>query len=159
MIRQIASDDELRASAQVIRDSYRTVADDLGITSERWPGYAVFISDEELLSTAEAGITFYAEFDGNTQVGVFGAKLRDDGKFWLEKVAVLPDCRHRGIGTRLVEFACALARDAGAKIIRLAAIDDNQVLKEWYVRMGFVPVELRHFEHVPYPVCMMEKDV
>ena len=159
MIRQITSDHELRATAQLIRDSFRTVADDLGITQERWPSYVAFISDEELLRTARDGITFYAEFDGDRQVGVFGVKLQDDGKFWLEKVAVLPDCRHRGIGKRLMEFACVLAGNAGAKILRLATVDDNQVLKDWYAGMGFVPVEVRHFEHVPYSVCLMEKDV
>jgi diamine N-acetyltransferase len=155
----ITSHDELREAAQVIRDSFRTVADDLGLTPEHWPSYVAFIDDAELPRLAEEGLSFYAEFEGDRQIGVFGAKLREDGKFWVEKVAVLPECRHRRVGRRLMEFACALARDAGAKVVRLATVDDNQVLKQWYVGMGFLQVELRHFEHVPYPVCLMEKSV
>lgn len=77
----------------------------------------------------------------------------------LEKLAVLPQRRHRGYGRALLDHA----RHTAAKWdgIRLTAdiIEENAQLKSWYLQNGFFYTGGRSFDHLPFSVGYVEAPV
>ena len=56
-------------NAALVRRSFQTVADEMGITEENAPRYTAFLTDEQLAEERENG-TFYGAFrDGTAPAG------------------------------------------------------------------------------------------
>lgn len=60
-----------------------------------------------------------------------------DGDAHLEQIAVRPDHGRRGVGTALLEAACARARELGHRRITLTTFRDLPWNAPWYARHGF----------------------
>jgi len=161
-IREIAAELEIEACAGVIRGSFRTVADELGLTEENAPTNPAFITPEKL-KEALAGkpVRFFGLFDDGRQVGCVALEpSRDEsGVFFLERLAVVPEARHKGYGVALLNFAFREAKKANAEKIKIGIIDENRVLKRWYLDYGFAEEGTKTFAHLPFTVCFMEKAV
>ncbi len=56
---------------------------------------------------------------------------------WLEDMVVLPECRGRGVGAQLLEFAIVGAREAGVRRITLLSDEDNDQAHALYASEGF----------------------
>jgi GNAT superfamily N-acetyltransferase len=100
---------------------------------------APMVADYGALITA--GHVHVAEQDG---VAGFVTFFRDRDAMLLESVAVLPDRAGRGIGTALIAYCEAAARDAGLSCVRLytnAAMHENLLL---YPRLGYAQAGRRH---------------
>jgi GNAT superfamily N-acetyltransferase len=157
--RAIIDDGQLEEAASVIRDSFATVAADLSLTRENCPTHPSFTSTEELVEMKEKGVGLFGLYLEDRMAG-FVALERADGKvFYLEKLAVLPEERHRGYGQDLVGFACLRAVALGANRISAAIINAQGILKSWYKDLGFIEKETRSFPHLPFTVCFMEKEL
>ncbi|EED96170.1 predicted protein [Thalassiosira pseudonana CCMP1335] len=63
----------------------------------------------------------------------------DDDECYIEMMSVSPEIRGAGIGTRLLEFCEARARERGAKKLTLGVVAGNPA-KRLYVRFGFKDV-------------------
>jgi ribosomal protein S18 acetylase RimI-like enzyme len=63
-----------------------------------------------------------------------------DGECYIESMCVLPEVRGRGIGTRLLEFCEARARERSAWCITLGVVANNPA-KRLYQRFGFVDLK------------------
>jgi ribosomal protein S18 acetylase RimI-like enzyme len=61
------------------------------------------------------------------------------GQLQMEGIAVHPDARSMGIGTRLLDEVCAVARRVGLPVVRLEVIDTNPRARALYERYGFEP--------------------
>jgi GNAT superfamily N-acetyltransferase len=57
----------------------------------------------------------------------------------IEDVRVASDCRSRGIGAKLVEWAIARARDKGCKLVELLTHHTRRDAQRFYARLGFAP--------------------
>lgn len=66
---------------------------------------------------------------------------------WIEDVYVLPAWRGRGIGSGLVEYLLAWAREAGATRAQLLADRDNAPALAFYRRLGWAPTRLLTLRH------------
>lgn len=82
-----------------------------------------------------------AELDGR----VVGKAVLDwvrnvDGTPWLWMFSVDPEFRSQGIGTRMLEFAEARARDRGQTAIEMCVDDDNPRARDFYLRNGYAAV-------------------
>jgi ribosomal protein S18 acetylase RimI-like enzyme len=60
------------------------------------------------------------------------------GSWYINALAILPDHRSEGLGTRLLHHACTLARTAGASELSLIVDDANAGARRLYARHGFV---------------------
>jgi ribosomal protein S18 acetylase RimI-like enzyme len=60
-----------------------------------------------------------------------------DGECYIESMSVLPEMRGQGIGTRLLEFCEARARERGARNLTLGVVANNPA-RHLYERFGFV---------------------
>jgi len=66
----------------------------------------------------------------------------------LDTLAVHPDMRGQGIGTRLIDAVVALANAEGKRFVTLEVEDNNPRAKHLYERIGFVDDK---FEKLPWP--------
>ena len=94
MIRKAGRED-LAACAQLIRKSFRTVADTCGITEENAPRFTAFATTEERLRRQleeEHRPMFVWEEDG-ILCGYYSLCLQDGQECELNNLAVLPEYR------------------------------------------------------------------
>ena len=159
--RELLTRPDLDRCAALIRESFATVAKEFGYTKENAPTFPAFITAEKLVSESAKGVRFFGFFDGPEQVGSVALEQAPEerGVFFLERLAVRPSTRHRGLGVRLMDFVFALARQWGGTLVKIAIVNENRVLKNWYIAYGFEETEMKTYPHLPFTVCFMEKSV
>lgn len=72
---------------------------------------------------------------------------------------MLPSCKHKGYGEKLMRFAFDKIKGNGGKRVSIAIIDEHTVLKNWYKGLGFREISKKDFPHLPFIVCFMELDL
>jgi ribosomal protein S18 acetylase RimI-like enzyme len=82
-------------------------------------------------------------------VGLYGGVIAatvmagyDGHRGWVYRLAVLPDCQRRGIGTAMVEHAESWLRDQGCPRMKLQVDPDRAGVVEFYRKLGFERQEL-----------------
>ena len=105
MITSITEESQFGNCADIIRKSFKTVADEFGLTRENCPSHPSFMTNRNLLALAHKGLDFFGLFIDDRQVGFIATERAADGLFYFEKLAVLPDYRHCGYGMSLLRFA------------------------------------------------------
>ena len=147
---------DLPRCGQVIRESFSTVAKGFGWTSETDPGFTAFVTDETLLSRWNENYYPYGLFVGEDLVGFVSLLDKTDGVYEMCHLAVLEKWRHFGFGKALVDLCKEEARKlCGSKIV-ISIVKENTLVRAWYIDNGFVPVETRKFDHLPFTVEYME---
>jgi len=159
VIKEIESVSRIRQSARIIRDSYKTVADEFGLTRENCPTYPSFIRSPELVKLKDEGLRYFGLFMGKEQVGFIAIEKGPDGSYFLAFLAVLFEHRHRGFGGGLVKFALDFTRANHGNMVTLRMMDEQRVLKDWYQQIGFKIKRVNNYMHIPFTVCLMEREV
>lgn len=156
----IAPEQDLSTRVKVLNLSHGTIAGDFNFTKEDNPTNNAFIDEKTLREQLNNGIELYGLKMNNRLVGCIAIEKskREPSTYYIEKVSVLPEFRHQGIGVRLMDFATAKIKDAGGQIISIALIDSNTKLKKWYLSQGFIETGFKDFEHLPFRVCFMRKE-
>jgi GNAT superfamily N-acetyltransferase len=103
------------------------------------------------------GLKLFGLFEDNVQVGFVGLEKKKDKVYSLEKLAVMPEYRHKKYGGELIEFAENYVKNAGGKKLSIGIIYEHIILKQWYEAKGFQQTAVTKFEHLPFTVCFMEK--
>jgi N-acetylglutamate synthase-like GNAT family acetyltransferase len=75
--------------------------------------------------------------EGGRIIASIETEARED-HFWIESVAVHPDYRGQGLGTRLLMHAEALARAAGLSEMRLLTNGKMAANRQLYAKIGYV---------------------
>jgi ribosomal protein S18 acetylase RimI-like enzyme len=159
MIREIIAQDQISTSVGVIRQAFKTVADEFNLTPDNCPTHPSFITFDALLKLNKRGTKFFGTFIDEMQIGFIAVEKSDDGLYFIEKLAVAPPHRHKGYGKTLVQFAMEFIRNSMGKKISIGIINDHTVLKNWYKGFGFEEVSTRKYDHLPFTVCFMEKEL
>lgn len=139
----------LEKGVAIIRSAFGRVASELGITQDNAPMFPAFMTLERLKEMRVRGAVFFGMFINGEQVGVVALEKRDTddayikGQYYLERLAVLPEYWHRGIGRELVNFIIDYVSKLGVKKLHLGMVNEHKVLKEWYQSMGFKEVEIK----------------
>jgi ribosomal protein S18 acetylase RimI-like enzyme len=157
-IKGIGSRHDLENSLKVIRDSFKTVAVEFGLNKDNCPTHPSLITLDKLLELKNKAELF-GLFLNKGQVGFVAVEKADDGVYYLDKLAVLPEYRHRGYGARLVDFVVGYVKKQGGQKISLGMIDESTILKNWYKKLGFRETGTKNFEHLPFTVCFMDKSL
>ncbi|HOW81616.1 MAG TPA: GNAT family N-acetyltransferase [Spirochaetota bacterium] len=159
MIKEIFTEKELLDSLAVIRESFRTVADEFRLTVSNCPTHPSFMTLENLKQLREKGVSLFGLFLNDVQIGFVAVENSGSGLFFIEKLAVLPRHRHDSNGARLIQYALDFIRKSGGTTVSIGIIGEHAVLKEWYGGFGFVEREIKRFSHLPFTVCIMEKSL
>lgn len=156
VIKQIVKSD-LLSCLEVFHCGYETVAIEFGLTEENCPyrGRANLPFDK-LISEFENGTLMYGYFLEDKIVGFLGLKIDNNGVCKLNDIIILSEYRQKGYGKELLDFCKIKALELGADKITLGMIDDNERLKNWYVKNDFINVGFKKFEKAPFTVGFME---
>ena len=152
---------DLPACVRVIRDSFRTVADEFGLTEENAPRFTACATTEERLlwhMDGEHRLMFLDEEDG-VICGYYSLALQGNGACELGNLSVLPAYRHRGIGSRLLRHACETARDQHCTVMNLGIVEENTVLRTWYERSGAVHTGTEKYDFFPFTCGYMKMEL
>ena len=83
-------------------------------------------------------------------------KLEQPNSLYVAGMALFPEFRHQGIGTRLLERAAENARARGLRELSLIVFEQNAGAKRLYERSGFR--EIRREPIVPHPLIRHDGD-
>jgi ribosomal protein S18 acetylase RimI-like enzyme len=157
----ILSDKDIRTAAEIIRKANEIVAKKIGLTRENAPTNPAFITPESLRNQISNERNFYLLSVSGEAIGTVAVEKApaEEGLYYIERLAVLPDRQGRGYGKSLMEFAFDLIQSKGGKTTSVAIINENPGLKEWYGTLGFIETGLKRFEHLPFTVCFMKKEL
>ena len=78
------------------------------------------------------------------------SKLEEDNSYYICGMALFPDYRGRGIGTRLLALGEEHARDKSFKKVSLIVFEQNTGAKQLYDRTGYH--EVRRGSIYPHPL-------
>ena len=167
MIRQLEST-EFPLAVDVIRASFLTVANDLGLTEENCPKYVGFVTTAERLQTQlDWGWWIFGLFEEEQLIGYVsiskvsadGDTATVDGLYEIHNLAVLPEHRHKGYGRQLLDFCVAKIKESSGNKINISIVEENTVLKNWYAEYGFVHTGTKKYEHLPFTSGYLEMEV
>lgn len=159
MILRVSKSD-LEGCLEVIRKSFRTVADEYGFTEESCPSHTAFMGLDRLTRDFEFGNPMYAYLRDGRFVGFVSLRPRADECCEMKLLCVLPEYRHGGIGRELFEHARSVASgELGKRRLTIGLIDESEILKSWYAGLGFVQTGTQRFEHLPFTVGFMEMPI
>ena len=152
---------DLSAIVHVLNVSHGTVAKDYGFTKGSNPTNNAFIDELTLRTQLTNGIDLYAMSLDNRLIGCIAIEksAKEIDTFYIEKVSVIPEFRHQGFGVKLMDLAISKIKESDGKIVSIALIDSNTKLKNWYCSQGFKETDIKDFDHLPFRVCFMNKEV
>lgn len=150
---------EISRCAGVIRESFRTVAEELGLNRDNIPNHPSFMTTEQLKELIGKGVRFFGLFLDGRQIGSVAVEAAEDDVFFLQKLAILPEYQQSGYGEILVKFVIDFVKNNGCKKLALGIWDRQTGLKDWYCRLGFTVNSTKDFEHLPLTVCLMDMEI
>jgi len=153
-----ATCDDADLLARLIRDGFRTVAARLGLTREICPRHPAITETPLVLELLDKGNRFFVLQEDGRACGCVGLERPDPETVHVRRLAVLPECRGRGHGRRLMEHALAEARRLGARRATLGVVGGEAALEQWYARMGFAVTERKHYDDLPFDVTFMARE-
>ena len=155
------SQGEIPECVQVIRESFKTVADEFGFTEENAPRFTAFATDGRRLwyqMTVEKR-PMYVFTNRGKIIGYYSISPMEDGCAELNNLAVLPEFRHNGIGAKLLADCFERARILGARKLKIGIVEENKVLRNWYEKHGFVHTGTEKYDFFPFTCGYMEKEL
>lgn len=154
-----ARTDEGQTIVDVLRHACATVAERFGLTPENCPKSPAFYTLERVQADFERGVRYYLLEEGTDIRGCVALEKAKPDACYLERLAVLPECRSQGYGKALVDHALAQARTLGVERVEIGIIAEDTRLADWYRRRGFVETGTRTFDHLPFTVGFMARQL
>jgi Acetyltransferases len=160
MIRKICTREDIATSTKILQDSFATVARQFNLTKENCSTNSAFITEDKLQEELERGVDMFGLYNEDGQIGFVAIeKSSTEYVYYLEKLAVIPTARHQNYGKLLMDHACEYVKREGGQKISIGIINENTILKDWYINYGFIEAEIREYSHLPFTVCIMKKDI
>lgn len=142
--------------ADVIRKSFATVAKDFGWTRENCPGHPSFITDDRLASKIKDGYYPYGLCIKDKIIGFVSLTDMGDATFEMNDVSILPEYRRYGYGKKLLDFCKDRVLELGGQKITIGIVEENTMLKDWYIKNGFIHMGTNQYDGLPFTVGHME---
>lgn len=156
MIVQITKKEELPEYLDVIHRSFKTVAEEFGLTQENCPKHTSFLPIYFLTTQMDWGWHMFGLIHEGRIVGYMSLSKESDTAYEMHNLAVLPEYRHNGFGKQLLDFAKLTAKSLGGKVLKIGIIEESTVLKTWYISNGFVHTGTKKFGHLPFTSGYLE---
>ena len=150
-----ADANEVLLLAHLIRNSYRDVAARFNLTPRNCPKHPSNCTPDWVEKDMNRGVSYYCLDLDEKNIGCVAFEKARAQEGYLERLAVLPGCRQKGFGKKLVDHVFDLARSEGICRIGIGIISEQQDLKAWYMKMGFVEQEIKTFSHLPFKVSLL----
>ena len=160
MIRAISAKDELKQLVPIIQAANLTVAKDFNLTPQNAPTNPAFITEFFLFEGLEKKKhQYFGYFIEEKIVGCLAIYLISENSYGIDRLAVLPEYRHHGHGGKLIGFVENTVKSLGGNKVSIGIIYENKILLQWYRKYGFVLTGTKKFDHLPFTVGYMEKEI
>jgi ribosomal protein S18 acetylase RimI-like enzyme len=157
-IRQ-AERDDIPTLVSIIGTAFKKVADRLGLKADNSGHHASNITDAWIIGDMDKGVRYFIlEADGLPVGAATVGHVRPDSAY-IGRLSVLPDYQGKGLGHKLLTYAIDRAAETGAGYVSIGVISDEEHLVKWYRRMGFTVNRRSTFEHFPFEVTMMRREL
>lgn len=158
MIRAICKND-LEKCVEVIRSSFKTVADELGFTEEEAPRFTAFATTLErlLYHYEQEKRSMFAYWEGEQIIGYYFLLKQSDDECELNNLCVLPEYRHKQIGKKLLEHAFSEAEKMGCFYVNIGIVEENTRLRKWYEANGAEHIRTEKYDFFPFTCGYMRK--
>ncbi len=143
--------------ALIIGNAFKDVAVRFGLTEQNCPKHPSNCTPQWIEPALEKGVRYFILEEDGVPCGCVALERARPEVCYMERLAVLPEYRSRGLGRELACHALSLARDSGAQRVEIGIISEQQELKEWYERIGFSETGRAAFPHLPFEVTFMAK--
>jgi len=154
-----ASSEDAATIADLVRRSFAETAERFNLTPENAPTHPSNCRAEWITNALDKGIIYYLVKLEQTPCGCAAMEQANPEVCYLEKLAVLPEFRHNGLGAQLVEHVRIQCGKLGAKRIEIGIIEKDIRLKDWYLLQGFKEKNTAQFEHLPFSVLFMQLEL
>ena len=125
------------------------------LTLEKAPTHPSHCTSDWVLTAMNKGIPYYILEYENQPVGCVALERANREVCYLERLAVLPDFRQKGLGRALVRHAMKQAAAIGVRRLEIAIISEQEELQVWYEDFGFIVNRRKRFDHLPFEVAFM----
>jgi ribosomal protein S18 acetylase RimI-like enzyme len=98
-------------------------------------------SREALARQLATGVMTMLGIEGEGRLVAAVIVTHDSRKGWINRLAVDPDCRRRGYGTRLIEASEALLREQGIPVTAALVMADNAASLALFQKAGYVEID------------------
>jgi N-acetylglutamate synthase-like GNAT family acetyltransferase len=141
--------------ASIIRTAFADVAARFELTPENAPKHPSNCRPDWVRDALNKGVAYWViECDGRP-AGCVALETPSPEVRYLERLAVTPDRRGRGLGRMLAIRALEEARRSGAEKVGIGIIAAQLELRAWYKSLGFVYERTARFDHLPFEVGFM----
>ena len=153
--------DNLMECISVIRDSFKTVADEFGFTEENAPRFTAFATNADRLyyHFDVEKRPMFAFFDNEKIIGYYSLLIKENDEVELNNLCVLPEYRHRKIGEELLLDSIDRAKKLECTKMTLGIVEENTLLKNWYIGYGFQHIRTEKYDFFPFACGYKEKDI
>ena len=93
---------EIENCLSVIRNSFKNIAYEFGLTKENCPKHTSFITIKALKYHWDIGALMFGYYSDNEIVGYVSLEDKGNATFELRNLSVLPEHRHNGYGKALL---------------------------------------------------------
>ena len=156
MIIQVENKEQLNICLEIIRNSFITVAEEFRLTESNCSSHTAFMTIDKLEKQFDDGRPMFLFYQDGNPVGYFSLAKCNADEWELNNLSVLPEYRHVGIGKAMVDYAVTMVKNYGGNKISIGIIEENSILKNWYLKLGFTHISTRKFEHLPFTVGFMK---
>jgi len=135
------------------------VARRFGLNADNAPTHPSLITAQRIKESMNRGVRYFAAEVEGRMAGCAGLEQASAEVCYLERLAVLPAHQNRGLGSALIEHAAGEAAWLGAGRLEIGLIAQQDELMAWYRRRGFVLTGTKTFDHLPFTVAFMRREL
>lgn len=143
----------------LLRESFRDVAEKFALTVENCPKFGGFNARERVEKDFVNGLRYYILKEKGKACGCVALEKAGPDVCYLGRLVVLPEHRNKGFGQALVNHVFEQAKKMGIRRVEIGLISKHRKLKKWYKKFGFVQNRTKKFDHLPFIVAFMYKEL
>lgn len=139
----------------IVSQANKDVAEKFELTLENNPKHPSFYTKEWVLSDMDRGEEYFLYQKQGVNCGCVAFEQPNSNISYLNRLSVLPEYRDKGIGEKLVKHVLEYSRIKNIQMVSIGIIAEHTLLKKWYLKLGFIERETKHFDHLPFDVTYM----
>jgi ribosomal protein S18 acetylase RimI-like enzyme len=143
----------------ILNKSFLTVASQFNFTKDNAPRFPAFINSTVIEKQLMAGLKIYGYSINDQIVACIGYSYCKERVYSIERLAVLPEYRHLGIGKKLMEYTESKIKAEDGSVAEIHVVDLNDTLVEWYKKLAYKQIRIDVLTNMPFNSCVMIKNL